>query len=230
MSQPSAESVEKETQLLKSIQDASLREEKYVHTVYNEIATHFSQTRYKPWPIVEKFLKSRLKFSLGLDVGCGNGKYISVNPELFIIGSDRSSGLVECAKEFGHEVIVSDGLSLPHHDNFFDFAISIAVIHHFSTEERRIEAIRHILIKLKPTGEALIYCWALEQEKSRRGYKEGMEQDVLVPWVTKQATETKMRYYHLYKKGELVDNAQKAGATVVDNGYEKDNWWVIIRR
>jgi tRNA (uracil-5-)-methyltransferase TRM9 len=27
--------------------------------------------------------------SLGADVGCGNGKYIGVNPNLLILGSDR---------------------------------------------------------------------------------------------------------------------------------------------
>ncbi|KAF8000308.1 hypothetical protein HF325_005237 [Metschnikowia pulcherrima] len=134
------------------------QEQQYVHEVYNEIASHFSLTRYKPWPIVEKFLKRQKDYGLGIDVGCGNGKYLGVNPKLVIIGSDRSDGL-------------------------FDFAISIAVIHHFATEERRIDAIRHILKKVRKGGQFLVYCWALEQEKSRRGYKEGDDQDILVPWV-----------------------------------------------
>lgn len=34
-------------------------------------------------------------------------------------------------------------------------------------------------------GEALIFVWALEQKNSRRGWDEGHEQDVLVPWVLK---------------------------------------------
>jgi tRNA (uracil-5-)-methyltransferase TRM9 len=34
-------------------------------------------------------------------------------------------------------------------------------------------------------GRALIYVWALEQRGSRRGWDEGCEQDVMVPWVTK---------------------------------------------
>ncbi|KAI3402319.2 PPM1 [Candida oxycetoniae] len=166
-----------------------LQEELYVHEIYNEIAPHFSQTRYKPWPIVEKFLKSRPKYSVGLDVGCGNGKYLHVNEDLFIVGTDRSGGLVDCAQKLSNNAYnlgIADGLSLPHPRDRFDFAISIAVIHHFANEERRIEAISQILSKLKKGGQCLIYCWALEQEKSRRGYKDGDDQDVLVPWVLKK--------------------------------------------
>lgn len=31
------------------------------------------------------------------DVGCGNGKYFAVRPDLIVLGSDRSSGLAEQA-------------------------------------------------------------------------------------------------------------------------------------
>lgn len=230
-------------------------EQQFVHDVYNEIAPHFSLTRYKPWPIVEKFLTEQPPHSIGLDVGCGNGKYLGVNKDLHIIGSDRSLGLIECAQANGqnkYSLCVADGLRLPHHDDRFDFAISIAVIHHFSTEQRRIDAIRHVLGKLRIGGRFLVYCWALEQEKSRRGYKEGDAQDVLVPWVLQKKVakkekkedgeedqsldkpkveqETKYRYYHLYREGELVQNAESAGGRVVEHGYERDNWWAIIER
>ncbi|ODV96731.1 hypothetical protein PACTADRAFT_48547 [Pachysolen tannophilus NRRL Y-2460] len=264
-SRPSKEVIEKEMESFNTIETPVLKEELFVHKVYDEIAEHFSQTRYKPWPIVEKFLITRPDYSIGLDVGCGNGKYFNVNKKIWLVGSDRSEGLIKCATKYNsglnNDAIVADGLFLPHHDNRFDFAISIAVIHHFSTEERRIEAIKRILSKLKlKTGQALIYCWALEQENSRRGYKEGMDQDILVPWVlqkkqekrnkkekvgvkdetVKESTtnqqqqeskelETKMRYYHMYKKGELVENAEKAGGVVIDHGYEKDNWWIIVK-
>lgn len=88
-------------------------ESEHVHQVYERIAKHFSSTRYKvrelshapshfvaalglntdsmqqPWPIVEDFLRKLPVGSIGLDVGCGNGKYLAVNPNVFIIGSDR---------------------------------------------------------------------------------------------------------------------------------------------
>ncbi|CAK9437447.1 uncharacterized protein LODBEIA_P18250 [Lodderomyces beijingensis] len=259
--------------------DPMAQENEFVHDIYNEIAEHFSQTRYKPWPIVEKFLNSRPKYSLGLDVGCGNGKYLQVNKDLFVIGTDRSEGLIECAQKLSenrYNLGIADSLFLPHPEDRFDFAISIAVIHHFATEKRRVRAISHILSKLKKGGQCLIYCWALEQEKSRRGYKEGDDQDILIPWVLKKPTSrakkpragaakkrsaqqapddevsrppaedkeqeqeqeeqeeeeaTKYRYYHLYREGELKSNCLMTGAcVVVDDGYEKDNWWVIVEK
>jgi tRNA (uracil-5-)-methyltransferase TRM9 len=105
-------------------------------------------------------------------------------------------------------------------------------------------------------GKALIYVWALEQKDSRRGWDEGHEQDVMVPWVLKQKKEKKgrqrkgevakseevdgqgeeagdktfLRYYHLYRKGELEDDVREAGGVVVESGYEKDNWWAIVTR
>ena len=39
------------------IKDSLTVEEEYVHQVYDEIAHHFSATRYKPWPVVEDFIK-----------------------------------------------------------------------------------------------------------------------------------------------------------------------------
>lgn len=276
-----------------NVDNPTLKEQIYVHEVYNEIACHFSHTRYKPWPIVDKFLKDLPDGSVGLDVGCGNGKYLSINKNVFIIGSDFSTNLVQLAYDknvkqisldlektpmngrdkkldessmidsfqSSHcDVMVADGLHLPHPNNTFDFIISIAVIHHFLNHERRIEIVKKLLQKLKKNNgksRALIYVWALEQKNSRRGYDEGMPQDVLVPWVLQKSKKqmgqakkqelgetkgeekqvedqeekkenTKYRYYHLYKKGELEDDVLRAGGKVIDSGYERDNWWAII--
>ncbi|KAF1364026.1 S-adenosyl-L-methionine-dependent methyltransferase [Lizonia empirigonia] len=237
-------------------------EEEHVHEVYEQIASHFSSTRYKPWPIVERFLKEQPDGAVGADVGCGNGKYLAVNKKVFIVGSDRSTNLVNIAKQHNpHDVVVADNLSLPHPPHIFDFAISIAVVHHLSTPARRVEAVKCILDLLRPSqhgetksgGQALIYVWALEQKSSRRGWDEGSEQDVMVPWVMTAKKEkvpkkkkqqkrrgedgkaqdggekTYLRYYHLYRKGELEQDIEQAGGSVVESGYEKDNWWAIAR-
>ncbi|KAK5122776.1 hypothetical protein LTR85_003691 [Meristemomyces frigidus] len=221
-------------------------EEQHVHTVYEQIASHFSSTRYKPWPIIERFLKDLPVGSVGLDIGCGNGKYLAVNPHIFIVGSDRSNNLVEIASQHQpHSVVVADILDLPHQLRFFDFAISIAVVHHLSTPGRRAQAIRSILDTLKPGGKALVYVWALEQESSRRGWSEQDDPDVMVPWVMhgskkrrkegheesavsgQTTSRTFHRYYHLYRKGELEHDIRAAGGRLTESGYEKDNWWAI---
>ncbi|KAL8691776.1 MAG: hypothetical protein Q9218_003077 [Villophora microphyllina] len=190
---------------------------------------------------------------MGLDIGCGNGKYLAVNRNVFIVASDRSENLVKIASQRQpHATIVADNLSLPHQNSSFDFAISIAVIHHLSNRARRIQAIRAVLDTLRPQamqkqsrgdqsysgGIALIYVWALEQRTSRRGWDDGNEQDIMVPWVMKTpSTEigdaisrTFNRYYHLYREGELESNIVEAGGCVLESGYEKDNWWAIAGR
>ncbi|EHK49093.1 uncharacterized protein TrAtP1_000312 [Trichoderma atroviride] len=210
---------------------AEAYEATHVHSVYNAIAPHFSSTRHKPWPLIASFLTAQPPGATGLDVGCGNGKYLPVNPTLHIFGSDRSEELVRLARsERSGEVVVADALSLPYRERSVDFVICVAVIHHLSTAERRRECIRALLNCVRPGGKVLIYAWALEQSTSRRGWDEGSQQDALVPWVMRSKGKpdaTYQRYYHLYRKGELEEDAEAAGGVVVESGYEKDNWWVI---
>ncbi|KAG8526360.1 uncharacterized protein KY384_000353 [Bacidia gigantensis] len=247
----------------------ALYEHTHVHSIYTQIAPHFSQTRHKPWPLISQFLLSLSPGSVGLDIGCGNGKYLDVNPAIYIIGSDRSSSLIDIARaekvgdklgqevgrQGGNDVVVADALNLPHkdggkherggvRDGGFDFAISVAVVHHLSTRGRRVEGIRAVLRTLtageedqgirRAKGKAMIYVWALEQKGSRRGWDVGDEQDVMVPWVMKgnkeEGEKTFKRYYHLYRKGELEEDVRLAGGEVVEGGYESDNWWVVATR
>ncbi|KAI1816388.1 S-adenosyl-L-methionine-dependent methyltransferase [Poronia punctata] len=261
-------------------------EQEHVHSVYESIAGHFSSTRYKPWPFIASFLRTRVKpGSVGFDVGCGNGKYLCVREsrDIHMMGCDRSASLVRIArdnvqlqhhpnpteKEEGKEekkegdsdkkrrtttttikndVSVADSLALPYRRGTADFALCIAVIHHMSTRERRVEALRALLECLREEdGQVLVYVWALEQKSSRRGWDAGSAQDQLVPWVMKAnqnnvkkdkdadetstvpvgKDETFERFYHLYREGELEEDMRAAGGTVLESGYERDNWWVI---
>lgn len=65
-------------------QEASQLEQEYVHRVYEEIAGHFSSTRHTPWPHIVQFLKSLPNGSIVADIGCGNGKYLGINQELYM--------------------------------------------------------------------------------------------------------------------------------------------------
>ncbi|KAK3683566.1 S-adenosyl-L-methionine-dependent methyltransferase [Podospora appendiculata] len=232
--------------------DAEAYERANVHSVYEAIAPHFSATRYKPWPAVAQFLNALPRGSVGLDVGCGNGKYLGVNPGVFMVGSDRSAALVALArdrlkevpagtgvkkavgedtsdvtnttapsssssKEGITDVLVADGLSLPFRDGAADFAICIAVIHHMSTRARRQDAIRQLLKCVrageagKETGKVMVMVWALEQGSSRRGWDEGGEQDLLVPWVLK-TPQQKQQKQPKQPKQPKQSRKQKKGA------------------
>nr|XP_020495617.1 alkylated DNA repair protein alkB homolog 8 isoform X1 [Labrus bergylta] len=151
--------------------DAALLEEEYVHRVYDAIASHFSSTRHSPWPRVCHFLTSLPAGSVLADVGCGNGKYLGVNPDVISVGCDRSSALVHICAERGFQAFVSDALSVPLRTASCDACISIAVIHHFSTQDRRLAAVRELVRLLKPGGRALIYVWAFEQEYKKQRSK-----------------------------------------------------------
>ncbi len=60
-------------------------EQAHVHQVYNGIADHFSSTRHSAWPGVARFIESMQAYSLMLDVGCGNGKYLNLRKDLFCV-------------------------------------------------------------------------------------------------------------------------------------------------
>ncbi|XP_078043753.1 tRNA (carboxymethyluridine(34)-5-O)-methyltransferase alkbh8 [Augochlora pura] len=144
---------------------ATRLEYSYVHNVYENISNHFNETRHKQWPNVLKFLQSLNPGDILLDVGCGNGKYLQEQENIFKVGCDRSQNLMKICYKKKFEVFLSDCLHLPYRNNSIDAAISIAVIHHLSTHERRKQAIAELARLLRPNGKCLIYVWAKEQEK-----------------------------------------------------------------
>ena len=95
--------------------DAATFEQSNVHNVYEAIAPHFSDTRYKPWPLIPAFINSLPSGSIGADLGCGNGKYLHLRNilassnvqqqsnanananDIMILGMDRSSNLIDLA-------------------------------------------------------------------------------------------------------------------------------------
>ncbi|KAL7623851.1 tRNA methyltransferase, has a role in tRNA modification [Parahypoxylon ruwenzoriense] len=225
-------------------------EQQHVHSVYESIAAHFSSTRYKPWPFVASFLASLPPGSVGLDVGCGNGKYLGVNPHIFIVGSDRSANLVRLARDQRVRGLgsadeskegevgsgsnssdvagIADGLELPFGgQRRVDFAICIAVVHHLSTRERRVEAVRALLDCVRPgDGKILVYVWALEQGSSRRGWDESTaDQDQLVPWVMKINKLGKPKRSAPGKK----EKKEKRGPNLEEGVQDKDGGSIISK-
>ncbi|XP_048651738.1 alkylated DNA repair protein alkB homolog 8 isoform X1 [Marmota marmota marmota] len=154
-----------------SDKEASQLEQEYVHRVYEEIAGHFSSTRHTPWPRIVEFLKALPSGSIVADIGCGNGKYLGINKELYMIGCDRSQSLVDICREKHLQAFVCDALAIPVRSGSCDACISVAVIHHFSTAERRVAALQELVRLLRPGGKALIYVWAMEQEYNNQKSK-----------------------------------------------------------
>ncbi|XP_002962605.2 alkylated DNA repair protein alkB homolog 8 [Selaginella moellendorffii] len=139
-------------------------EKTFVHKVYNAIAPHFSSTRFAKWPRVAAFLDSLPPSSMVIDAGCGNGKYLGLNDSCFFVGCDVSPQLISICARRGHEVFVADAVNLPFRTGCYDAAISIAVLHHLSTEKRRRKAIVELLRIVSTGGKVLVTVWAAEQE------------------------------------------------------------------
>lgn len=204
-------------------------ERRHVADVYDTIAPHFSATRYKPWPRVAEFVDALADASVLLDVGCGNGRYMTDDRRFLHVGLDRSIGLLQqcIAQAPGRELCLGSALALPYRDACVDAAMTIAVVHHFSTLERRIDAVREMARVVRPGGPILITVWAWEQEK----FKNELSQDLFVQWQNSEDGVTYQRYYHLFQKGEL-ESVCAAVDTVelVNSYYDTDNWVVILRR
>ena len=113
-----------------------------------------------------------LSFKVFFDVieihaGCGSGKYLGINPMVFNIGTDRCQALTGIAREKEHEVMLSDNLALPFRDMSIDAVLSIAVIHHIATAERRVHALRELARVLRVGGRVMISVWAMEQRQRK---------------------------------------------------------------
>lgn len=102
--------------------------------------------------------------TLWIYTGCGSGRYLHINSKVSKIGVDICTPLVEGARKKGHEVLVADNLTLPFRDGAFDAVISIGVIHHFSSQSRRLQAVKEMCRLLRPGGQIMIYVWAFEQK------------------------------------------------------------------
>ena len=162
-------------------------EREHVQKVYDIVAQQWHGTRYRAWTGVEAFVRKQPPGLLAADVGCGNGKNI---PEIvkgggFALGSDFSRGLIDICRDNEYEVMVADAVILPYRSDVFDYALNIAVLHHISSPERRVELVKETMRIVKVGGVALFYAWALEQEQGGVSGHQFEGQDVLVPFHNK---------------------------------------------
>ena len=204
----------------------------HVRDVYNKISLHFDKTRTYTWDAVKEFTDSFQKNTLIGDIGCGNGRNCLLRKDCDFIGTDISQSFVDICKGKGINCIIADNLSLPFEDNYFDYVLSIAVIHHFCNTERRLKALSELIRVTKKYGEILVYVWAKEQSK----YIYEKNNDILIPWklqkkYNKGDNETYNRYYHLFDEGELEDLLQSFdNVRIKKKGYQCNNWYVIISK
>lgn len=203
-----------------------------VKDTYEEIAQHFSNTRYKVWTCVDKFISSLPKKSYGLEIGCGNGKNMDYcrRKNLNIQGIDFCNEFIKICKQNEHLAQVCDmrHITKIHKQNTFDFTLSIAVLHHLYKLSDRLLALKEQIKVTKVNGLIYIMVWAFEQKKEYqpRIFK---KQDELVPWKVKD--KTYYRYYHLYVKGELEKELLNFKNIEIINSFEeKGNYGIVCKK
>jgi ubiquinone/menaquinone biosynthesis C-methylase UbiE len=203
-------------------------EKHHVYEIYQNISSRFDRTRGYVWPCVTNFLDGLKPGCKLLEIGCGNGKNLLYREDLNSTGVDFVPNFVEMCKERGLHVLKANALELPFEDNTFDAVISIAVFHHLSTEERRIQALNEMNRVLKPGGNGFVMCWAYEQEyngvksTSRRIVAKGEQ---FVPWIDyKHRNLLGERFYYFYDKTEFETYTKAISVTTKNIFWEEGNW------
>lgn len=179
--------------------------------VYQKIHHEFSQTRNRQseWYHVRRFLEfchqdhikkqEKAHHIHMLDAGCGNGRNMILSKKIWSgfrpYGIDFCENFVNEVQYKGYPCIHSSILNMPFPEQTFDVVISIAVIHHLSTMERRVQAIEECFRVLKPGGHFYYTLWSTPPKKD----VSAVFGDNLVPWKSQNGTgPIYQRYYYIY--------------------------------
>lgn len=137
------------------------------------------------------------------------------------------------------DTIRCDAQFCPLRGGVFDAVISIAVIHHYASHERRVRATRELLrLAREDGGLVLLYVWALEQPQKAGRLVDAATGDALVRWEMNGKFDAEKRsfdrYYHLFRKGELESLVEEAACGLAyhirDAFYDTENWCVVVER
>ena len=134
-----------------------------IETFYNTIADEFDKTRVRLWTCVKNYLDTFETNSYILDIGTGNGIYMTYRDDLIMKGIDISIELVKICNSKNLDVIHGNMTNLPFEDNTFDGLLSIASFHHLDNEEDRKKTLDEMFRVVKVGGKCFIEVWAKEQ-------------------------------------------------------------------
>lgn len=184
--------------------------------IFNQIAK--SWYNYRHWSIFRRELETlaqRWQQGRLLNVGCAHGPdFLPFRQSFELYGVDFSNEMLQLARRYSrkHDFMVSlsaaDARCLPHPDETFDWAISVATYHHLKSKGERLKALTELKRVLKPGGEAFITVWNHWQPRFWFHHKE-----LGVPWRKKD--KVLYRYYYLFSYFELEKLAKQAGFEVL---------------
>ena len=161
-----------------------------------------------------------------LDIGCGNCRNLLYFKNLELYGIDFSSKMLEKAKIFCNKnklkvnLKKSDMRKIPFGDNFFDYCLSLASLHHLNKEDAD-KVLKEIYRILKKEGKCFIAVWN-KYTKFLFNPKESY-----IPW--KQKNKVFQRYYYLYSYFEFKKLLLKNNFKIIKSGkiFDKNIKFVI---
>ncbi len=208
--------------------------------VYDEIATHFSQTRAYPWPEVTDFLRDAETLAnrqIGLDIGCGNGRHTEPLAGIVsrAVGADISRELLfearsamdaDSARRWRAALVQADSAALPFADDCVDVGVYVATLHHLPDRERRVESLRELARVLSPTGQALVSAWSTEHDRfADHAGEDGF--DTTIDW-TLPGGETVPRFYHIYAPAEFEADLRDGGLKIQSSVVSSGNCYAVV--
>ena len=171
-----------------------------IQHAYDLIAKEFAVTRVFTWNWTDEFIESLQKYSMILDIGCGNGRNLNYKNQI-MIGNDLSlEQLNQCSDN--KCVIQCDMLKLSFKNQSFDAILLIASFHHLEDINSRHICLQSIKRILRPKGKILLSVWSINQPKKTRRVFTNYG-DNIVPW------RNIPRYYYIFEINELKDLLEK---------------------
>jgi tRNA (uracil-5-)-methyltransferase TRM9 len=219
------------------------------HT-WDSIAESFDTTRQKPWKNCLDFINSLDQDSIVADLGCGNGRHLfpCAHRCSRVFGVDLSQRFLHIIRRkllqtpvYNITLIHGDVVFLPFADQSIDAVLYIAALHNIQGREHREASLREVTRVLKPQGVALISVWSRWQEKF---YKHFLKQfimrkheygDIEIWW--RQHNLNIPRFYHLYSKGEFIQDLETAGLKIqhleavrIHSQRFPDNYFAVVKK
>ncbi|PSQ15390.1 SAM-dependent methyltransferase [Halobacteriales archaeon QS_8_69_26] len=206
-----------------------------VRETYDRIAEHFAKTRHSPWPEVREFVDASPDGTVGLDVGCGNGRHAAVlaervgrvlcvdvsRPLLAVAGDRLADGEAADAARFDR--IQADAATLPVRDDRVDLAAYVATVHHLPDRSRRVASLDELGRVLAPGGRALVSAWATTHDRFDR--EEGF--DTTVDWTLPDG-QTVDRFYHVYDPDEFAADLAASDLRVRESWVSSGNCYAEV--
>lgn len=103
----------------------------------------------------------------------------------YSVGTDCSLLQTTLTHERGKEAILGNNLQLPFRSDLFDGVLSVGVVHHLASKERRIQALRELARILRVGGRVLIAVRSQDPQVIISRYIGGLSTYIVCPHLGK---------------------------------------------